>query len=118
MKIGSIVIQCYEFDKMFDFWKKALNYQPREPAQGGWVVLCAPKGEGPNLSLNKVNEHRSGKRSSLHLDLYTSDQMNEVKRLLSIGARPYNWRYPKDADYVVMQDPDGNLFCIVQKSAP
>jgi catechol 2,3-dioxygenase-like lactoylglutathione lyase family enzyme len=116
MRIGSIVIQCYEFDKMLDFWQKALDYHPREPAHEGWVVLCDPGGGGPNLSLNKVNARRTGKRSRLHLDLYTSDQVGEVKRLLSIGARSYNWEYPKDADYVVMQDPDGNLFCIVQKS--
>jgi hypothetical protein len=48
------------------------------------------------------------------LDLYTRDQKGEVDRLLSIGARSYPWRYPEDADYVVLQDPDGNLFCVVQ----
>jgi hypothetical protein len=115
MKIGLIAIQCYDFDKMLNFWQEALDYCPREPHEEGLVVLCDPKGEGPSLSLNKVGERWSGKRSRLHLDLYTSDQLNEVKRLLLIGARPYNWKYPKHADYVVMQDPDGNLFCIVQK---
>ena len=28
MKIGSIVIHCFEFDKMVGFWGKALNYHP------------------------------------------------------------------------------------------
>lgn len=115
MKIGSIVIQCQEFEKMLDFWQKALHYVPREPANDGWVVLRDPEGKGPNISLNKVQEKRSGKRSRLHLDLYTDSQKEEVIRLLAAGAKPYPWRYPRYADYVVLEDPDGNLFCVVEK---
>ena len=40
---------------------------------------------------------------------------SEVERLISIGAREYSWRYPENADYIVLQDPDGNLFCVVEK---
>ena len=35
MKIGSIVIACYEFDKMWVFCQEALYYIPREPAKDG-----------------------------------------------------------------------------------
>ena len=38
IKIGSIVIACYEFDKMLAFWQEALHYIPRNPAKDGWVV--------------------------------------------------------------------------------
>src|SRR5688572_22899738 len=44
MKIGSIVMHCYEFDRMVSFWQKALGYVPREPASDGWVVLRDPQG--------------------------------------------------------------------------
>ena len=116
MKIGSIVIRCYEFDKMLAFWQEALHYVPRRPAQGGWVVLRDPEGRGPNISLDQVPEKRSGKRSSLHLDLYTNNQEGEVERLVTIGATRYPWRYKPNDDFVVLQDPDGNLFCVVQVS--
>lgn len=115
VKIGSIVIRCYEFDRMLRFWQAALNYVPREPAKDGWVVLCDPTGSGPNISLDRAAERRSGKRSRLHLDLYTADQEGEVERLVALGANRYPWRYSADADYVVLEDPDGNLFCVVQK---
>ena len=115
MKIGSIVIRCYEFEKMAAFWQAALGYVPREPASDGWVVLRDPAGQGPNLSLDRIAEKRTGKRSHLHLDLYTTDQKVEVERLLAAGAKRYPWRYPPGADYVVLEDPDGNLFCVVQK---
>lgn len=115
MRIGSIVIRCYEFDKMAAFWQEALHYVPREPAKGGWVVLRDPHGQGPNISLDKYPEKRTGKRSRVHLDLYTEDREGEVERLLKLGASRYPWRYRPGADFVVLEDTDGNLFCVVQK---
>ena len=106
-------LPCVEFDRMLAFWQEALHYVPREPAKGGWVVLRDPKGRAPNVSLNQVSTRRIAK-SRLHLDLYTNDQEAEVERLVKLGAIRYPWRYPPGADYVVLQDPDGNLFCVVQ----
>jgi catechol 2,3-dioxygenase-like lactoylglutathione lyase family enzyme len=117
LKIGSIVIRCYEFDKMLAFWQEALHYVPKRPAEGGWVILGDPERSGPNVSLDQCPEKRSGKRSRLHLDLYSEDQEGEVKRLVEIGASRYPWRYRQGDDFVVLEDPDGNLFCVVQVSA-
>ena len=114
MKIGSIVIRCYEFDRMLAFWQEALHYVPRNPAKGGWVVLRDPEGKGPNLSLDKYPEKRSGKRSRLHLDLYAENHRAAVERLVLLGATRYPWRYKPTDDFVVLEDPDGNLFCVVQ----
>ncbi len=121
MKVGSIVIRCIEFDKMYDFWREALHYVPSRPPEKGWVILRDPNQRGPNISLDQVpGEKRSAwlrrarKRSRLHLDLSTTDQEGEVERLVGLGATRYPWRYEPDADYVVLEDPDGNLFCVVQ----
>ena len=114
MKIGSIVIRCNEFEKMMAFWQEALHYVPREPATGGWVVLRDPTGRGPNVSLDQGAARRVGKRSRLHLDLYTHDQKHEVERLIKLGATRYPWRYRPGDDFIVLADPDDNLFCVVQ----
>jgi catechol 2,3-dioxygenase-like lactoylglutathione lyase family enzyme len=116
MKIGSIVIRCYEFDRMLAFWQEALHYVPREPPQDDWVVLCDPGGRGPNVSLDKVPIpfEPIGKTSRVHLDLYTNDQEGEVERLVEIAATRYPRRYSPDEDFVVLEDPDGNRFCVVQ----
>lgn len=66
--------------------------------------------------MDQVREKRSGNRGRLHLDLYTNNQEGELERLLKIGATRYLWRYPQDADFVVLEDPDGSLFCVVQKA--
>ena len=116
MRIGSIVIHCFEFDKMLHFWQQALEYVPREAPTDTWVVLCDPVGRGPNISLDRVAKKRSGRRGRLHFDLYTEDQSGDVARLVALGARRYPWRYRPGADFVVLEDPDGNLFCVVQKA--
>ena len=53
LKIGSIVIRCFEFDKMLAFWREALGYTHTEPVTGGWVILRDPEGTGPNVSLDQ-----------------------------------------------------------------
>jgi catechol 2,3-dioxygenase-like lactoylglutathione lyase family enzyme len=113
--IGSIVILCHEWERMVAFWRDALGYEiGHADPNGGFVILRDPQGRGPNVSLDQVPAPRSGKRSRLHLDLYTTRQGDEVERLVQLGARRYAWRYPPHADYVVLEDPDCNLFCVVQ----
>ncbi len=117
LRIGSIVIDCINFDEMLAFWQEALHYVPRQPAKGGWVVLRDPDDRNPNVSLNQVSvsEKLMG-RNWLHFDLYTNHQEREVERLLKIGATRHPQTYEGDEDFVVLEDPDGNLFCVVDTS--
>ncbi len=119
VRIGSILIRCVRFDELVAFWQAALGYVPREPPQDGWVVLTDPHGTGPNISLDRVPEERLpplGDLSRVHLDLYTADQSAEVERLLGLGATRYEREYVSDEDFVVLVDPDGNRFCVIDKS--
>jgi catechol 2,3-dioxygenase-like lactoylglutathione lyase family enzyme len=115
VRIGSIVIRCHAYDRMRAFWQAALGYEiGHADPKGGFVILRDPTGRGPNVSIDQAPRKRTGKRGWLHLDLYTTDQTAEVERLVRLGANRYPWRYGPDADYVVLEDPDGNLFCVVQ----
>ena len=72
-------------------------------------------GVGLQLSAGARDEH-----PRVHLDLYAADaaeQAAEIDRLVSLGAEPVDWDlYPEDPDFVVLADPDGNRFCIVDTS--
>jgi Glyoxalase-like domain len=116
LKIGSIVIDCCEFDKMLAFWEEALHYYHNEPLEEGWVILRDPNGKNPNISLNKVSE-RPSTRNRLHFDLYSNDREGEIERLLRIGASVHPQTYDPEDDFRVLEDPDGNLFCVVQKNS-
>jgi catechol 2,3-dioxygenase-like lactoylglutathione lyase family enzyme len=115
VRVGSIVIRCHEYDRMLAFWQAALQYEVEHAdPNGGFVILRDPDGKGPNISLDQSAVRRTGKRGWLHLDLYTTKQHDEVERLVELGAQRYPWRYAAGADFVVLEDPDGNLFCVVQ----
>lgn len=114
MRIGSVVIDCNDFETISRFWQEALGYVPREAPDEGWVVLCDPHGPNVNISLNRVPEPRVAK-NRLHLDLYTDDQAAEVERLLTLGATLHPRTPGPDEDFTVLADPEGNLFCVVEK---
>ena len=52
------------------------------------------------------------------MDLFADDMKAEAQRLIALGATPKPWTYPPDADYIVLEDPDGNPFCVVQDAVP
>jgi catechol 2,3-dioxygenase-like lactoylglutathione lyase family enzyme len=109
-RVGSIVIDVKDFTRMMTFWKEALGYavgnlpDPTDP----FVILRDPEGKGPNVSIDEMEPERN----RLHLDLYTEDPEGEVERLIRLGAKPYRPRDPGE-DFTVLEDPDGNLFCVV-----
>ena len=117
MRIGSVVVDCNDFDTMFEFWREALRYVPREPPEEGWGVLRDPDNRNVNVSLQKVPEKRVGK-NRLHFDLYTDDHKAEIDRLLELGAtiHPRDPDPEEDEDFVTLEDPEGNLFCVVDTS--
>lgn len=114
VRIGSIVIDCDNFDRMKAFWQEALGYASgrRPAADDPFVVLKDPTGKGPNVSIDQMEPYRN----RLHLDLYTEDPDGEVERLLRLGATVFRPREPED-DFVVLADPEGNLFCVVDTRA-
>ncbi len=54
----------------------------------------------------------------MHLDLYAVDQAAEVERLVGLGARKVEcWDgYTQDSDFIVLEDTEGNRFCVIDKS--
>jgi Glyoxalase-like domain len=112
IRVGSVVVDCNDFDAMMAFWQEALHYVHRDPLEPGWVVLRDPDGGNVNVSLQQVPEKRVGK-NRLHFDLYTADQVGEVERLLGLGATRYPRTPEPGEDFVVLADPEGNLFCVI-----
>ena len=113
IRIGSIVIRVNDLQRQLDFWTAALDYVPRRPSDEDFVVLEPRVGAGPNVSLDRVpSEAQVPPR--IHLDLYSNQQSRDVDRLLRLGASRVEWsKRPPDADYVILADPEGNRFCVV-----
>lgn len=121
LSIGTIVMGAEDVRRAAEFWGRALGYVPRDgEVDEGWTVLVPGGGAaGPGLALGRstspVQEH-----PRVHLDLYVEDaaeQEAEVARLVSLGALRVDWdSYPEDPDFVVLADPEGNRFCVIDAS--
>lgn len=113
VRVGSIVLRVDNLRRQTEFWMAALDYVPREEQSDDFAVLRPRDGVGPNISLDQVHSEVHVP-PRIHLDLYTDDQAGEVKRLIALGATEVHWsKRPPDADYVILADPEGNRFCVV-----
>ena len=113
IRVGSIVLRVDDLQRQAAFWAAALDYVPREEASDDFVLLRPRNGSGPNLSLDR---HPSTLQipPRIHLDLYADNQAAEVGRLIALGATEVHWdKRPPDADYVILADPEGNRFCVI-----
>ena len=109
-QIGSLVLNVTDIDRAAAFWRNALNYVPRAGDNPG--ALVSPRGKAPALLLDETDR--------THLDLHVAsekEQQAEVERLISLGARHVDWVYPDGANFVVLADTEGNLFCVVNTEA-
>jgi catechol 2,3-dioxygenase-like lactoylglutathione lyase family enzyme len=113
LRIGSIVLRVDDLERQTEFWEAALGYVRRDETSDDFVLLRPRDGVGPNLSLDLA---RSTVQlpPRIHLDLYAEDQAGEVERLKALGATEVHWdKRPPDADYVILADPEGNRFCVI-----
>ncbi|MBA3282589.1 MAG: VOC family protein [Acidimicrobiia bacterium] len=119
LRVGTVVIGVEDVQRAAVFWGEALGYVPRDPLSDDWVVLVPADGAGPGLALGR-SETPTQDEPRVHLDLYAGDaeeQAAEIERLVALGADRVDWhRYPDDPDFVVLADPDGNRFCIIDTS--
>ncbi len=105
LRIGAIVLNVSDTARAAEFWSQALGYQRGENPD----FLLPSETGGTRLHLDETDR--------THLDLWAADeeeQLAEVERLQALGATRVEWHYPEDADFVVLADPDGNLFCVIK----
>jgi catechol 2,3-dioxygenase-like lactoylglutathione lyase family enzyme len=112
LRIGAIVWGVRDLDRAIRFWSEALNYKLCREPDVDFAILVPKEGAGIQLSLNAAVTSTKPKRH--HIDLFTREQAREVERLLDLGATRVDWKYEQESDYVVLADPDGNTFCVVQ----
>jgi catechol 2,3-dioxygenase-like lactoylglutathione lyase family enzyme len=118
LRLGTVVLGVDDIERAISFWSNALGYAPvRFPEDdSGFTILVPPSGEGTRVALQladtPVQDH-----PRVHLDLIVdseAEQTTEIERLVGLGATRVDWdSYPTDADFVVLADPEGNRFCIV-----
>lgn len=122
LRLGTIVLGVDDVERAVTFWSRALGYDDlvRFPeSENDFTILVPPSGEGARLAVQRSTTLPQ-ERPRVHLDLVVdtaAEQSAEVERLVELGAIRVAWdSYPGDPDFVVLADPDGNRFCIVDAS--
>lgn len=119
IRLGSVVLGVDDMERAVTFWSQALGYERILVDEDGFTLLRSPSGEGTRVALQRA-ETAADEHPRHHLDLVVDDaaeQASEVERLIGLGATRVAWDlYPADPDFVVLADPDGNRFCVVDAS--
>jgi catechol 2,3-dioxygenase-like lactoylglutathione lyase family enzyme len=115
LRLATVVVNTTDMDRARDFWTAALGYDARPPsADGQFLRLDDPARHAPHILLQRAKEIPADP-APVHIDLYTSDRDHHVDRLVELGAtRVDDWPYPEEHSFVVLRDPDGNEFCVIQ----
>jgi catechol 2,3-dioxygenase-like lactoylglutathione lyase family enzyme len=121
LTFGVIALGVSDRERAAKFWTAALGYKRREDGFGGWsLVLVPPDGAAGAAIALQTSETPPQDYPRLHLDLHVgsaAEQEAEAARLISIGAKRVDWdSYPEDPDFIVLEDTEGNRFCIVDLS--
>ena len=137
-----VVFDCADPGSLAEFWATALRYRVQEPPEGfatweealvAWGVpesewnsrsaVVDPDGAGPRVFFQRVPESKQVK-NRVHLDLNVGGGLHadpqekrariatEAERLSAAGASRLA-EFDEGAEYwLVMQDPEGNEFCL------
>jgi hypothetical protein len=123
-KFTELAIDCADPGGLARFWCSVLDYEVQGEDDGTVTIgsPIVPEGKNhpgpvpPTLTFAHVPEGKTVK-NRLHLDLRPADQGAEVARLQALGARQVSVGQG-DVSWVVMADPDGNEFDVLQPLTP
>jgi hypothetical protein len=121
MSLLSIVVDCRDSLSQAHWWAAVLGQQVSERNVDEYLVRD-PSSGGTPLYFMKVPELKTFK-NRLHIDIASDDSIqDEVARLIALGGTLVEWCKGSDTlanpdTWVVMQDPEGNEFCVLNADA-
>jgi predicted enzyme related to lactoylglutathione lyase len=124
LSLQCITVDAHNPKALAEFWAEALGWQVGEGVNEieVWIEreLNDPNKTGfPDILFLKVPDSKVVK-NRLHLDLRPDDQVAEVARLESLGAKKIDIGQSAEptCTWVVMADPEGNEFCVLSARKP
>jgi catechol 2,3-dioxygenase-like lactoylglutathione lyase family enzyme len=117
-RFTEVVVDCRDPETLAAFWAAVLDYRvlSREEDEVEIGPDAGFGGPAPTLVFGRVADPTPGKLR-LHIDVSPTDrdQDDELQRLLDLGARPADVGQTGEESWHVLQDPEGNEFCLLRR---
>jgi predicted enzyme related to lactoylglutathione lyase len=113
-----LISLCFDANdplRLARFWAGALRWEIDDETEGD-LGLVPTDNSRFGIIIEPVPEPKTG-ANRLHLDLSTTsidDQKETVARLVELGARHIDIGQGPDDSHVVLADPEGNEFCVLE----
>lgn len=104
-----VTFDCTDPDRLAAWWSTAVDGRVVPLIAGEFVVVT--QAAGPRLGFQRVDDPTPGK-ARIHLDFSAGDVEEQVARLTGLGATETGRHAFGDFGWVVLEDPDGNVFCV------
>ena len=117
-----LVALCFDANdplRLARFWADALHREIDDETHDE-IGLVPTDGTTFRIVFRPVPESKTG-RNRIHLDLTTAsidDQHESVSRLVELGAWHIDIGQGPDEPHVVLADPEGNEFCVIEPDNP
>jgi catechol-2,3-dioxygenase len=111
-RIATVTMRTNSPREVARFWRELLGYRIA-PNHSNSVKLVGD--DGPALLIQPSDSPIE--QGAIHLDLRPDDQLACVDQALKLGATRADIGQAGDEGWVVMADPGGNLFCVLQARA-
>jgi predicted enzyme related to lactoylglutathione lyase len=110
--LGIVIVDCLEPQRVAAFWSELLGRKIVRSRED-WVDLEWAPRFGAGLCFQRVNQPKTGK-NRVHVDLLCDDIHARAAQVEELGGRRAEG-YGTNPKVIVMQDPEGNEFCLVPK---
>jgi len=114
-RFTELVIDCHDPNRLAEFWAAVLDYEVLDRGPNGEVEIGL-RGTLPTLVFVAVPEPKSVK-NRIHIDVNPTetDQSNELRRLIRLGARRVDVGQGNDVSWIVLADIEDNEFCLLRR---
>lgn len=115
----AVTVDCNEPRQVVEFWSAVLDCAVIEPSddRSGWFRLQSLGSRGPYMNFQPSTEPKIGKLR-VHVDVLVDDLDAAVDRVVAFGGSDTGTREELPRGRIaVMQDPEGNEFCVLASPA-
>jgi predicted enzyme related to lactoylglutathione lyase len=114
VRLHHIVIDARDLPGLARFWTQALGWKILSKRERE-IVIGTDEDAPVGICFMPVTDPKTVK-NRVHLDLTSSaaDRLQEIDRLLALGARRIDIGQTGAEFWTVLADPEGNEFCVVR----